>query len=323
MPVDPDTWQMRTRGLTDSFLRFFTARGLESVAPVAVTSGVDPSVRFVGSTISVLKPHIAEPPRPGLCLAQPAMRTQNLARLITDPEPLEWSSTFLALGTLSPPDQLGWTLEQARTWLTESVGADAEDLMIRADSRDEDLIAAVLGSGWPQLELDGYEARRYRHRFGLEGIGGRNVNLAVRRGDRLDDIANVILIEADGAPVAVEFAIGVSACLARLDGLDHPLQASPVADVLPTSTERQRRLADAVAAIALLTGEGLRPVSRGRGGILRRYLHAVGALLPDDTSLEVAGEAASWLAGDQAVGNELVRQVERLSTPGTRLAPAV
>jgi hypothetical protein len=301
---------MRTDELSSAFLEFFEGEGLRSVEPVGVTSGIDPSVRFVGSTISVLKPHLTSPPAPGLCLAQPALRTQNLGRLLADPAPLLWSSVFQALGTLAPHHLLEWTLDRALTWLSGHVGAPLDRLVLRADSSDRDLLAAVRQAGWSEIELDGYEPFRYRHVYGVDGVTGRNVNMALRHSDgRLRDFANVIVVAADDVPVAVEFAIGTSAFLANREGLDHPLQASPVADVLPTSTDPERRLADAVSAAALLLAEGLRPVSRGRSGILRRYLLAVAALLPNGMSVDAVGEAAGRLADDAGVGKRLARHV--------------
>ena len=284
------------------------------VAPLQVTSRVDASVRFVGSTISVLKPSLMRPPHPGLCLAQPALRTQNLTRLLGDDAALQWSSVFLALGTLAPPIRLRWTLDSAREWLAGLEGASLDHFFVRADSSHGDLLDAVVAAGWPHIELDGCDPVRFRHRYGIDGVTGRNVNLALRGGrGELHDFANVIVVEAAGAPVAVEFALGVSAFLARLDGLDHPLQASPIADVMATSTDRERRLADAVAAAALLLSEGMRPVSRGRSGILRRYLRAIGTLAAEEIALDDIGAAAGRLVDDEAVGATLVAEVERLT----------
>jgi hypothetical protein len=307
-------WRRETRQVAEGFLGYFAERGLGVEAPVAITSGVDPSVRFVGSTVSVLKAHLGKPgpPAPGLCLAQPAVRTQNLRRLLDDDTPLQWSSLFLALGTLVPYACLGEATQDVFAWLTGPAGVPAARLVVRGSSADSDLVATMrAGNKW-RVELDTCEQSQFRHRYGMESVVGRNVNFAIRgRCGQLNDFANLIVIDREGESLAVEFAVGVSALLARKHDLEHPLQASPVADCLPTGTDHQRRLADAVAVAAQLLREGLRPVSRGRGGILRGYLRAVAELASEDC-IACLGSAAGTLANDAVVSRMMLEHITRL-----------
>jgi hypothetical protein len=316
-------WRERTKAVAASFVAHGTAAGMRAMPAVPVTSRVDPTVRFVGSTISVLKPELAALPERGLCLAQTALRTQNLARLTDDPEPLTWSSTFVALGTLARASQLTTTAAVARSWLVDVVGMPAARLVVRAASYDRDLIAGMRAAGWDQFELDGCAPLHFRHRFGIPDTGGRNVNIAVCAMDGgLDDIGNVIVLERGGSRIAVEFAMGVSALLARGCGLAHPLQASPVADVWPTGTDQERRVADALSVVALLASERVRPVNRGRGGILLRYMKTLVALLPPEVDLASISRAAAELAGPDTIAAPLIDRLTTLArSPQRETAP--
>ncbi|MGI5230240.1 hypothetical protein [Actinoallomurus sp. CA-142502] len=270
----------RSARVVSAFREHFAGHGYRPHAPVPVTSRIDSSVRFVGSTISVLKPLLTEGvPDPGVFLIQRAVRTRNL-RAVADGAPLDWASYFVALGTLSPAGRLPEIAVHAWELFRDRLPVDPGQVVIRASSLDPDLVAVVRGiPGGPAIEIDGYEEHRYRHRFGMEGYAGRNVNFAIdhpRWG--LRDVGNLILIHRDGVPVAVELAFGVGTILSRAYGLDHPIQASSAGAAVPVRTPADIRLADMVSVAVVLLSEGLRPNGSGRGRILRGHLQALSRL---------------------------------------------
>ncbi|MFB9836676.1 hypothetical protein [Actinoallomurus acaciae] len=271
----------RSAQVVSAFRENFTERGYRPHAPVPVTSRIDSSVRFVGSTISVLKPLLlaGDIPEPGVFLIQRAVRTRNL-RAVTDGAPLDWASYFVALGTLSPADRLPEVAAHAWELFRDRLHAGPGQVVIRASSLDPDLVAVARGiPGGPAVEIDGYEEQRYRHRFGVEGYSGRNVNFAIdhpRWG--LRDVGNLILIHRDGVPVGVELAFGVGTILARAYGLEHPIQASSAGAAVPLRTPADIKLADMLSVAVVLLSEGLRPNGSGRGRILRGHLQALSRL---------------------------------------------
>jgi len=228
-----------------------------------------------------MKQVLAEGPLTGAshCLTQPAIRTQNI-KTITEPELSLWASYFTALGTLSPSTELAYVATACWKFFTNILGVPRSHIVFRASSLDDDLLSATRGiDHGPVLELDGYELRRFRHVFGVPGVTGRNINIAItspRWG--LRDIGNIILIERGKTPLALELAFGTGTVLSRLHGLYHPLQASAVGMAIPLSSSWDFKLADTLAVCVALAREGLRPNGSNRGRILREHLQALSYL---------------------------------------------
>jgi hypothetical protein len=212
-----------------------------------ITKG-DLSLRFVNSTISV-----------------PALRLQALDRFRRTGAMGAFGCYFTALGTLTAPDRLHAAHTEMADLLTDALDISPERLCLRVHGRDDDFLDAATSTGLP-VEVDGYEAARYRHTFGDPALSGRNSNIAVKTRDGLRDVGNVILVIRDGIPVAIELAMGVNNLLARVIGLPHPVSAS-LASV--AGSARTLMGQDALGASVGLMTEGLRPVARGRGGNLR------------------------------------------------------
>src|SRR5260370_5866502 len=74
------------------FSAYYTSLGYAEYTPVPITSKIDPTVRFVGSHVSVLKPHLLQGtvPTPGYFIVQNCLRTQNLRHLWHDAFLLRW-----------------------------------------------------------------------------------------------------------------------------------------------------------------------------------------------------------------------------------------
>lgn len=69
--------------ITEQFTEQFQEVGYKRHDPVDITSGVDPSVRFIGAPISVLKPFLGveETLDEGIFLVQNCIRTHNVGSL--------------------------------------------------------------------------------------------------------------------------------------------------------------------------------------------------------------------------------------------------
>jgi hypothetical protein len=276
-PADLPEWTDR---VLTAFRRMFSERGYLEHEPVPVSARVDPSVRFVGSTISVLKPILAAGTihARGHFLVQPAVRTHNVTKV--DDPPSGWCSYFRALGTLSPADRLPEVTVDCWDMCCQVFSLDPDRVVFRTRSDDHDLLAAVRAiPGSPEIEINGYEPWRYRHRFGVDDVSGRNVNLAVR-GDRwgVRDIGNIVLIERAGAPVAVELAFGVATVLSRVHDLAYPMQASAAGLAVPLRQDCDIALADMLSVGVVLMREGVRPNGSNRGRVLRAHLQALSRL---------------------------------------------
>jgi hypothetical protein len=261
--------------LIDAFRRHCLAAGYTEALRVGLARHHDPSVRFTNSTISALKAHLGGPIEEPMFLIQPALRLRNLTHWLEHGEMSGFGCYFFALGSLASPDRLAAVHHEVATLLCDGAGIAPERILMRSSSADGDLRRAAAGTGL-RVEVDGYAQSRYRHVFGIEGVTGRNTNAAVVTDTGPVDVANVIIIERDGQPVAVEAAYGVNMVLAQRDRMRHPVLASVGAAALSYGISSLITL-DALGSAVALATEGLRPVARGRGGKLRTFLKLIAA----------------------------------------------
>lgn len=281
-PFPPELISKSHYGVIQSFRSYFSSQGYHEHTPVDINSRLDPSVYFIGSTISVLKPYLfaASIPEPGLFLVQRCVRTQNSKLLLTDSEMPKWASYFQSIGTLSPITKLKQVCMDVWNFLHISLGIPKHDIMIRASSRDQDLLEfwTEMNDG-PCLDIDSFPISYYRHQYGHEEWHGRNINFALRQegGQHFADIGNLIVLEhRDGQAGGVELAFGISTLNARKFSLKHPIEASLISTAIPFDLLRTCKLADAMAVALHLTRERLRPTaSNTRGRILRTYIRGI------------------------------------------------
>lgn len=292
---------MRILDLTNQyglmFLGCFEAAGYDVVNGVPVSSKIDPSVYLVGSTISVLKSRLlGGPDIPHCVMVQRAIRTQSLCKMEHGQyQNGIYGSYFIAMGTLAPYHWLEETVALVYGFIREFLPL-SEPPLFRVSNMDSDLRAACQKTG--PVELDSRPITYYRHRYGLETqkVSGRNCNLAISSGGRFLDIANIIVIERDGVPFAVEFAMGMSTFLTHLYGFPHTMLGNTVADVLPMRRDADYSLGDCVSVVHCLLREGIVPnSSKMQGRLLKRYQNVMLRLCselgkyPDELLAEYAG----------------------------------
>lgn len=244
---------------------------------MGLASHFDESVRFTNSTISALKQQLISSQDGRHFLVQPAVRLRNLNHWRRTREMSPYGCSFVALGTLAPPDQVAQAHGEVVDFLA-AVGVERERILLRVSSADIDLLDGA-ARAHSQVEIDGYEQARYRHVFGMPGVSGRNTNIAVDTGAGSVDVANVIIIERAGLPIAVETAYGVSMIVTLRDRFDHPVLASPGSLSLDAGVD-SLMAADCIGTAIALLLEGLAPVARGRGGRLRTMLSLFFRLAP-------------------------------------------
>jgi hypothetical protein len=270
-PLTPDCVVEASRSLLERFRAVCLDNDHVEHGRTRIVSEHDSTIRFTNSTISVLKPFFAEClVRDRLFLVQPAVRLRNLESYLRTGEMSPFGSYFIAFGTLVPTD-FG-NLAAAMMWrlLVDGFGIDERRCVFRVSSLDPDLVELASGGG-RNIEVDGYSAQRYRHRFGISGIAGRNFNAAIEVGGELRDVGNFIIIERDGSPVGIELAFGVNNILACQHVLAHPVLATAGAIARTHGYERLISL-DAVGTTVALALDGLVPSGRGRGKNFRRFI---------------------------------------------------
>lgn len=303
-----------------------TTLGYVVVPAVRISSGVDPSVRFIGSHISVLKPHVIDPetlPSPGLAMLQQCVRTRNLQTCLTGEGVPNWGSTFPSLGILAPYVRLADVVNDARRCLMEVFEVTPADTMLRVSARDPDLLEIARAWEGGSLEIDTQSERYYQHFIGISDVSGRSFNIAIRLAgsDHFDDVGNIIVLQKKDCEAVVEVALGVTTILRQTSGSKHILDFSPAHGLFDGPEPIVRRLEDAIATTIVLFRDGVRPRADNRGRLLRVYLLSLALnaarlrLSPDrlGAAIKEAAGREPYLA-DVLVAEEICGSLDRLRT---------
>jgi len=104
----PEEAKDHVESLVSDFKDHYDSLGYTEVPSVKITSGIDPTVRFIGSHISVFKPYLAEDrvPSPGVYMRQDCLRTRNVEKLVDHSYFPNWGSYFSSIVALSTPERL-------------------------------------------------------------------------------------------------------------------------------------------------------------------------------------------------------------------------
>lgn len=274
----------------DYYRNTHTAQELEFVSLV---SSHDPTIRFTNSTTSVMKPFLEEPLESNtiLYMAQPAMGTQGLSYWKNNRMFGPYASYFISLGSLYPvggeDDVIHDAFGLPRNW-----GYDGDAISLEVYEGDQDLMELAHsghGNVVKKSEID-----LFRHKYGIEGLIGRNINLVASDATGFRHIlGNITEISRNNSQTAWEISFDSTTATAVVRGLRHAVEAH-ASVALNYTTALEIAAADFVTVIAPLFLEGLEPRSRGRGGILRQFL-------AEYTSLSIGSEASKKVVADRVL----------------------
>lgn len=268
--------------LAESFVAHYGQSGCAFAEPVALTSGIDPSVVFVGSSISALKEHITGRAVPvnGVGLAQPSLRTHNANMLLRPGFGFEWGGLFTNVSLLACAGGEAELAAHTTAFFLDALGFAPHDVRLRVSSADPDLLALCRDQGRGiELEVDTRQPAYYRHRIGLDGVVGRNFNVALRcaklGGHR--DVGNFIVYHDTTSDYSfLEVGFGDTTILRARYDLAHVLDCFPFPALDGLSTSDQRLFEDTASVSVALWREGLRPSSRNAQTKLQaKYLRAL------------------------------------------------
>lgn len=287
--------------LVEKLKYFYISLGLLEHQPVAITSGIDKTVRFIGSHISVLKPYILNGsiPDEGYFIRQNCLRTRNAKHFFDNDYYPAWGSYFPSFGIVLKPEMLEDGCKNILDFFKEKLNIRKEDILIRVSSKDTDLLEISLKLlGKKGVEKDSNENGYYRHKYGIEGVWGRSFNIALRdKGlNTFFDIGNVIVIENEDKELAVEIALGVSVILKQLYSLEHVHSCYPLPIIECRDKNILRKVEDAIIVSVVLYKEGLRPNSRSnRNRILKKYVNFLSYFrLTNNMSMDNLSEKLSF-----------------------------
>ena len=267
-----------------SFIDCFSEKGYKREKSVDISSGIDSSVTYIGSGISVLKPILVngQIDLKGNFIKQKAIRTQSFKN-IQDPAIItEFTSFFDALCVLSNYERLEELVIDSFSFFQDYLNVKPEEIMLRINSEDKDLIRSTerLDSR-VKKEFDTRPTAYYKHKYGLDkqGIFGRNMNFAFldkKRGEYLD-VGNIIVLESSNKKYGAELALGVQPAVMRMYGIPTSLQASYIADVIDLDSPEKLKYAESLVVVANLNKERIIENAKKRYPIYqyKRYLKAL------------------------------------------------
>lgn len=268
------------------FLKTFQSHGYIIRDSEKISSGYDPTVRFIGSHISVLKPLLLEGriPNMGVIMAQPCIRTRAVAVLRNDFVIPEWGSHFISLGGLVPQGQTKKLSFHAIDWLIKIQEIPSSDVIIRVASIDRDLVDVcemIRDTYDINIEKDGFSLDYYRHGVGAQEVLGRNFNIAIKnKSGIIKDVGNIILYSRNGCEIGVELAFGSTVILLQQYELDHIYDSYPLCGFPEKPRTLARKLEDTVVVCITLFREGLKPRgSNNRHRILKKYVEGIQYLI--------------------------------------------
>ncbi len=246
------------KGMNDCY----SNKGYKKVDGVYISSGIDPSVTFIGSGISVLKPDLLSGniPNNGEYVIQKAIRTQNLKNIYDlDADP-RYYSFFEAFSALRNYENLDLLFEDMISFFNTNLNIDKNDLLLRINYEDLDLVN-IIKKHDINYEFNTEELFKYKHKFGLDdmGIYGRNLNVAIRNTTTNDyeDVGNLIVIESPTKKYGCEFAIGIQPILMATCGKNYSLECSYISEFLPLKKIEERKFAEAFVVVANLLNENI------------------------------------------------------------------
>jgi hypothetical protein len=259
----------------------FVSQGYREQPAAKLSSGVDPTVIFVGSNINGLKSYILNGiPSEGVVIDQPSMRFRELHNLFDPTYKPVYGTFFNEMGAIVSPSESMPLAKLFHRYLTSDLGMTEDDIVVRVSSQHPDLLS-LAEEIFSNLEIDSRPISYYHHTIGEPGFVGRNFNVASRNvhTGNFDDIGNFIAFQRDGVEAFREVAIGDTVILKAMRGLDHVLDCYDIK--LPSGLDRIETLnfKNAVIVATVLYREGLQASNRNnQERILLKYARYISLL---------------------------------------------
>lgn len=219
---------MSVKSLTNirtQFLQCFKDYGCIEEDASKISSGIDPTVIFVGSTTNSLKKYILnEIPVEGIVSDQPSMRFRETKYLFDKVYYPQYGAFFNELGVLTRHENSQGLCNQFHNYFTDYLNIDEKDLLVRINTEDKDLLKLAENT-FQNIEFNSMPEKYYRHVIGEKGYVGRNFNIAIKNesNQKFEDAGNFLSFEKDGKDNFLEIGLGDTVIQKAMKGYDHVL----------------------------------------------------------------------------------------------------
>jgi len=279
----------------------------------------DPTIRFTNSTTSVMKPYLERDGQTEqtIFLAQPAMGQQGLYYWQKDGTFGPYASYFASLGALYPSNSGGRMTGIDMQRIVEIWGLPPSSLRLSVHESDQDLVPILEESDIP-ISVESDNLSSFRHTYGIEGVGGRNANLLTKNFDGVfRTLGNLTLIHAGEDVLGYEVSFDSTTATSLVKNLPHPVQAHTSQH--EKVSDREIAYVDMLSVSAALLAEGMMPVSKGRAGVLRKFMLEYARLSVDE--LKISSQETSERLVD-AVRQEVLLRAHMSESSTRVLSPA-
>lgn len=248
------------------FEKCFKEKGYIQEPAVKITSRIDPSVDFIGSSVSTLKKYIFSDDigKYGRFCIQNSIKLRslkNLRTLVTN----KFGSYYKNMGLLAKPN-IEKVVFDAFDYLTNPkyLGLSSEDIHIRISSKDKDLMEAIKNVDKNIVREIDTENAKYTHKYGLDesGIFGRDFNIAVRKKgtEEFLNIGTIVAMESSEKVYAIDMGIGNTALSMCEFATSSSVASSRMADIYDINSIESIKLADAIMVVSILQMEKIRDI---------------------------------------------------------------
>ena len=266
--------------VNETFRTHFSIHGYSEIRAEPVSSKVDPTVRFIGSPISILKPIIVESKvtLPGIFAIQKCLRTRYQSRIFDLTFNPERMSLFTQCALYSIADEtVAATLffELMFKYFRENLTA----LEIHVWHEDYALREIIERSNFLNIPVvfDYNNENKFRHRYGNTVMYGRNLNVMFSslHGNKLE-IANFIMVDCQGCTSGYEIAIGSNMVTQAHLNCAHILDTTSTNIIYSSVAAKDFVFRDSLLVCCYLLKEGVEPTCTHAQNIsLRTYLKSL------------------------------------------------
>ncbi len=333
-----DSFLKTCADIQDAFVQAFQSRQFIDCGKKPLIPESDPSVHFVGASISAFKPFLTKHVSAGqdlknMVLVQPCLRLHNLNSLLKT-ETLQYYSFFHMLGALCPPP----SEKLAISALAELTGKLLTKGIIRA-SREQTPYHSVFADAFP-VEIDTRPPEYYSWVFGTKEYTGKGVTLAFSNnnqnfwqfsvkdisktgaamrsenfGTGFQDVGNLIrLYDQNGRHIASEIGLGIETILQSKGNKAGLIESYPyrflLADIRPDLSDH---FIDSAVTSVVMAQAGVCDDSSKRGQLFNKavrnmvYTGLIEGLDPDE--LAQTADILNHSLGGSSPHAETVRNI--------------
>ncbi len=264
------------------FRTFFEGKNYQHRKSALMSSGIDPTVRFVGSHMNTLKADMNNRDiHSPIYIVQPCLKTKNISSYEDPHFYPRYGSYYMSLGLLAPANCLEQICLDTHEYLLSCKSIHDQNISYLVSSSDTEMLTALKRS-LPKgiIHVDTLPEHKYDHQYGINRVSGRVIRVMLQNdSDKEAEMIAVIalLTHEEEGHLFTEATIGIASILKLTENLSNVMDVYPLSPLGNSCLHLQ--VEDILVATIELYQEGLRPSNKhNRNRILKKYIKHLFAL---------------------------------------------